>query len=204
MKLMIIIYEMQRNQVLEAIENRRSVRSYKPEPIPRDILNTIIEAGDMAPTGRNRQPWRFVVVEDPEFRRKLLLITLPKYQAVMERWKEMSPKLYELVKKSSRFAPEDPVYFSAPVILFVIGTEKSQTRITDCSLASQNIMLAAHSLGIGSCMVWFGRLGLTNVPEVVEALELKEGETLNEPIVLGYPDHYPDPPPKKPPVVKWI
>jgi len=52
------------NAVIEAIKKRRSVRSYESKPIPRDIINTIIEAGNEAPSAMNSQPWRFVVFED--------------------------------------------------------------------------------------------------------------------------------------------
>jgi len=190
------------NEVLKAIKNRRSVRSYKPDPIPRDVLNKIIEAGNMAPTGVNRQPWRFVVVEDPEFKRKLHQTAFKFFEGPL---KEKTPDVYKLWKwMQARY--EEPIYHSAPVILFVIGTATrwKDTEATDCALASQNIMLAACSLGIGSCMVGFGKMGLTDDPEIVEALELKEGETLYQPIVLGYPDHYPEPRRKKPPVVKLI
>ena len=190
------------NEVLEAIRNRRSVRSYKPDPIPRDVLKKIIEAGNMAPTGVRRQPWRFVVVENPEFKRKLRQTAFKFLEGPL---KEKTPDIYKTWKfMRSRF--EEPIYHSAPVILFVIGTATrwKDTEATDCALASQNIMLAACSLGIGSCMVGLGRMGLTDDPEIVEALELKEGETLYQPIVLGYPDQYPEPPRKKPPVVKWI
>ena len=190
------------NEVLEAIKNRRSVRSHKTDPIPRDILNKIIEAGNMAPTGVKRQPWSFVVVEDLEFKRKLCQAAFKFLEGSL---KEKMPDIYKTWKwMRSRF--EEPIYHSAPVILFVIGTATrwKDTEATDCALASQNIMLAAHSLGIGSCMVGFGIMGLADDPEIVEALELKESETLYQPIVLGYPDHYPEPPRKKPPVVKWI
>lgn len=191
------------NEVLEAIKNRRSVRSYKPDPIPRDILKKIIEAGNMAPTGVGKQPWRFVVVEDPEFKRKLSQVAFIFLKG------GGSPEIYKLLKyMQARY--EEPIYHSAPVILFVIGTAKAspthlkEAEAIDCALASQNIMLAACSLGVGSCMVGLGKEGLIDVPEVVEALELKENETLYLPIVLGYPDRYPEPPRKKPPVVKWI
>ena len=186
------------NEVLEAIRNRRSVRSYKPDPIPKEVLKKIIEAGNMAPTGVRRQPWRFVVVENPEFKRELRQATLKFLEGPLNE----IPKLWKFMR--SRF--EEPIYHSAPVILFVIGTATrwKDTEATDCALVSQNIMLAACSLGIGSCMVGLGRMGLTDDPEIVEALELKEGETLYQPIVLGYPDQYPEPPRKKPPVVKWI
>ncbi len=190
------------NKVLENIKNRRSVRSYKPDPIPRNMLKKIIEAGNMAPTGVGRQPWRFIVVENPEFQRKLRQEAFKCFEGPV---KEKNPKIYKLWEwMQTRY--EEPIYHSAPVILFVIGTATrwKDTEATDCALVSQNIMLAACSLGIGSCMVGFGRMGLTDDPEIVEALELKEGETLYQPIVLGHPDHYPAPPRKKPPVVKWI
>ncbi|MBI5875485.1 MAG: nitroreductase family protein [Deltaproteobacteria bacterium] len=60
------------NAVIEAIKKRRSVRAYDARPIPRDMLNTVIEAGNEAPSAMNSQPWRFVVVEDSEAKRKLL------------------------------------------------------------------------------------------------------------------------------------
>lgn len=201
------------NQVIEAIQKRRSVRSYKPDPIPSDILNTLIEAGNMAPTGLNRQPWRFVVVEDPEFRRKLQKEAFSNFQKRVEGWKETDPERYERWKeRETRWAEMgDPrgsgtsemIYFSAPVILFVIGTGKGVTEMADCSMVSHNIMLAAYSLGIGSCWVNLGNK-VTGNPGIVKALELKEGERLYGPIILGYPKVYPEPPPKKPPVAKWI
>ena len=191
------------NEVLENIKNRRSVRSYKPDPIPRDILKKIIDAGNMAPTGVGRQPWRFVVVEDPEFKRKLSQVAFIFLKG------GGSPEIYKLLKyMEARY--EEPIYHSAPVILFVIGTAKAspthlkKSEAIDCALASQNIMLAACSMGVGSCMVGLGSMGLKDDPKIVEALELKEEETLYLPIILGYPDRYPGPPRKKPPVVKWI
>jgi len=59
------------NDVIEAIKNRRSVRSYDARPVPRDLINKVIEAGNEAPSAMNSQPWRFVIVEDQEAKRKL-------------------------------------------------------------------------------------------------------------------------------------
>jgi nitroreductase len=70
-------------------------------------------------------------------------------------------------------------------------------------MACQNIMLVAESLGLGSCWVKFGSL-VTDNPEIVERLELKKDESIFGPSLLGYARESPQPPAKKPPVVKWI
>lgn len=188
------------NQVIEAIKKRRAVRSYKPDPIPRDVIKTIIEAGNEAPSAMNSQPWRFVVVEDKEIKRKLLQAALPNVQKILEPLKETNPERYEQIKK--RFAElKDPVYYSAPAILFVIGSGRYADY--SCPLACQNIMLAAYSLGAGSCWVAFGSL-ITDDAEIVKILELKNDEKIFGPILLGYPDVYPERPSKKEAVIKWV
>lgn len=97
----------------------------------------------------------------------------------------------------------DPIYYDAPAIIFVIGS--GMTRDFDTSMVCENIMLAARSLDIGSCWVYFGQLALDD-QEVRNALELREGENVYGPILLGYPrgGKFPAPPPKKDAVIKWM
>ncbi len=188
------------NEVLRAIAERRSVRAYKPMKIPREVINTIIEAGNQAPSGMNSQPWRFVVVEDVEFHKKLLEAAIPNAKRILENIKTTNPERYKLIMKRYEEL-EDPIYYSAPAIIFVIG--RGTYADLSCPLACENMMLAAHSLGLGSCWVQFGSLVIED-EEVKEALELKEGEKIFGPIVFGYPKEVPEPPDKKPPVVKWV
>ena len=202
------------NEVIEAIKNRRSVRSFKPDIIPRDVIEVIIEAGNHAPSrgrmeqgGITFQPWRFVVVEDLEFRLKLVQTTLPIWKQSIEGMKEFQPEMYENVMKQyeTMNEPKDMVYHSAPVIIFVIGPNDYAV---SCALACENIMVAATSLGLGSCYVGFGSM-VTGNPDVVEALELTEGERIYGPIVLGYPEEESSVlagigQEKKDPKVKWI
>jgi nitroreductase len=188
------------NEVIEAIKRRRSVRLYDDRPVPRDIINTILEAGNEAPSAMNSQPWRFVVVEDKETKRKLLRAALPNAKRILDRVKEVDQERYEMIKK--RYDElEDPVYYSAPAIVFVIGSGRYADH--SCPLACENMMLAAHSLGLGSCWVGFGAM-VTDDAEVRNILELKEDETIFGPIVLGYPKGHPERPFKKEPKVKWI
>jgi len=202
------------NPVIEAINNRRSIRDYEPKPIPRDVINTIIEAGNQAPfmSEKRFQPWRFVVVDDPEFKQKLVQTALPIWKNVMENMKETQPEIYETAMKlyEAMDEPKDLVYYSAPVIVFVIGPARNATC---CALACENIMLAATSLGLGSCYVGFGAM-VTGDADVVQTLGLKDDERIYGPILLGYPKDESSArvanalaslsPKKKESIIKWI
>jgi nitroreductase len=188
------------NPVIEAILKRRSVRSYESRPIPKDILEKLIECANEAPSGMNSQPWRFIVIEDEEMKKKLLRAALPNVKKFAESAKAANPERYEMIKK--RFEElKDPIYYSAPAIIFVIGSGPFAD--LSCPLACENMMLAAYSFGLGSCWVGFGSM-VTDNAEAVRALELKEGEKIFGPILLGYPKGETPRPPKKEAVVKWI
>jgi nitroreductase len=74
------------NPVIQAIRKRRSVRSYKPDPVPRDVIEAIIDAGNWAPTGLDQQCWRFAVVEGGLFRQELIEAALPTWKKAFDRW----------------------------------------------------------------------------------------------------------------------
>jgi nitroreductase len=204
------------NPVIEAIRNRRSVRSYKADPVPREMIEAIIDAGNWAPTGHNYQRWRFVVVEDNAFRQKLIAAALPTWKKAFDGWIDSQddylreyltrlfprclgwpPQPYEETMRQARDM-QDGMYWGAPVVIFCIGRAAQE-----CAMVCQNMMLTATSLGLGSCIVGFGSF-VTDDEEIVEALELKENEKIYGPVVAGYPEIYPEAPPKKPPIVKWI
>ncbi|MEW5801683.1 MAG: nitroreductase family protein [bacterium] len=184
--------------LIEAIMERRSVRFYEPKPVPRDIMQTIIQAGNLAPSGANAQQWRFVVVENEDFRKKLADLALPRYK----RWIENAPEQFKAMRAEIDAVAHDPVYYSAPAIVFIIGT--GMTADYDCPMVCENMMIAATSLGIGSCWVFFGQLVL-NDQEVRNSLGLVEGEKVYGPILLGYPkENLPERASKKDPVIKWL
>ena len=215
------------NPVIETIKKRQSVRLYEQKPIPKDLINTIIEAGNLAPStgdekeveegGKKRkitnyQPWRFVVVEDPEFKQKLYQTIEPIRSNFYEGMKKTMPEMYEQGMKlyEAMEEPKDLVFYSAPVILYVIGPPGNSI---GCAMVCENIMLAAVSLGLGSCYVGFGSMVMGNA-DVVQTLELKDGERIYGPVVLGYPKVDPSEsqvrslvelrPKKKEPMIKWI
>ncbi|TAN40056.1 MAG: nitroreductase family protein [Nitrospirae bacterium] len=188
------------NSVIDAIKKRRSVRAYEPAPVSRESLDLIIEAGNEAPSAMNSQPWRFVVVQDPAAKKKLLRAALPNAKKILDLVKDSDPERHAAIMKRLE-EQEDPVYYSAPAVIFVIGSGRYAEH--SCPLGCENMMLAAHSLGLGSCWVGFGSM-VADEPEIASLLDLQPQEKIYGPILIGRPKGYPDRPPKKTPVTKWV
>ena len=117
------------NDVLRAIQSRRSVRSFKSDPVPQEILDQIIEAGLYAPSGMGRQPAIILQITDPQVRDRLSRLN----GAIMGR--------------------EGDPFYGAPAVLVVLADRSVPTYLYDGSLVMGNLMLAAHSLGVSSCWV---------------------------------------------------
>ena len=118
------------NEVMNNILTRRSVRRYKPEPVERRLIDTVIEAGLYAASGMNRQSAIFIPVTDRALRDRLSAMNA----AVMGR------------------EGIDPFY-GAPAVIIVLADKTAPTYVYDGALAMGNMMLAAHSLGLASCWV---------------------------------------------------
>lgn len=116
---------------LELIQTRRSVRAYRPEAVPEDVLERILQAGTFAPTGMGKQSPVMVVVTDPDVRRKIAAMNA----AVMG-------------------ADRDP-YYGAPTIVLVLADPEIGTWVEDGSCVLATLMLAAHAQGVAS--VWVHR-----------------------------------------------
>ncbi len=158
------------------IQSRRSVRKFKPDMIPKEIIDQIIEAGLYAASGRNSQSPIILAITNKELRDKL---------------SKMNAKVFG----TSR----DPFY-GAPVVLVVLADKNAPTYVYDGSLAMGNMMLAAHSLGIGSCWIHRAKEEFDS-PEGKEILASLGIEGDYEGIghcILGYVDgDYPNPAPRK-------
>lgn len=134
------------SEVLDNIKTRRSVRNFKPDMIPEDILDKIIEAGTYAPTGRNMQSPIIIAVTN----------------------KEMRDRISEVNCQIGGWEKGFDPFYGAPVILIVLADKSAPNRVYDGSLVMENLMLAAHDLGIGSC--WIHR--------AKEEFEAEEGKNL--------------------------
>ena len=159
--------------VFEAIINRRSVRAFKQDPIPEELLNKVLEAARWAPSAGNLQARDYIIVRDPEIKRKLCEAAL-----------------------SQRFIEE------APLDLVVCANEersawkygargKELYCLLDAAAAVQNLLLAVHALGLGAC--WIGAF---HDEAVSKTLNLPRGIRPMAIIPMGYPDQTPRAPPR--------
>ena len=164
------------NDTLKTLMERRSVRSYKPDQIPEDVLEQILLAGEYAPSGMGMQSAVMVAVQDPETIRTLSRINA------------------EIMGTDG-----DPFY-GAPTVVVVLADRRRGTCVEDGSLVMGNLMNAAFSLGVDSC--WIHRARETYEAEEGKALLKKWG--LSEDYIgignciLGYSDQpLPQPKPRK-------
>ena len=116
---------------LEMIKTRRSTRSFKPDSVPEDLLDAVLEAGTYAPTGMNRQSPVIIAVSDKKYREKLSKLNA----AIMG-------------------VDKDP-YYGAPTVVLVLADPSANTFVEDGSCVLENLMLAAHACDLGS--VWVHR-----------------------------------------------
>ena len=163
------------NEVIKNIVERRSIKKYKNIPVEENLIDEIVMAGTYAPSGMNRQSPIILAITNQEVRNKIASINA----------KIMGTDI-------------DPFY-GAPVVLVVLADKNSPTHVYDGSLVMENMMLAAHSLGLGSC--WIHR--------AKETFETEEGKEILKNLgiegeyegiancILGYPDEVKEASPRK-------
>lgn len=135
----------------EIVKSRRSVRKFKPDPIPEEHLTKILRAASQAPTSGNQQPWKFLVVKD---RKKIDGLKEVCIQKSIERYKEgNNPSNEEIEQRQKRAEQYYGDYLSAPVYVIVLTDKNSQYpsyNHYDGPLAVANLILASRALGYGT------------------------------------------------------
>lgn len=130
--------------MLELILRRQSDRKYSDKPVEKEKLERIIEAGRMAPSACNAQPWKFIVVTEPDLRQKIAAASSAKILG-MNSFVNQAPVVIIIVREKPNFSSK------------VGGTIKNRDySLIDIGIASENVSLQATAEGIGSCMIgWF-------------------------------------------------
>ena len=183
-------------ELFEAIHSRRSIRRYRPEPVPQGLIVRLLEAACWAPSAHNRQPWRFTVIADAEVKERLARAMGARLRADLER-DGLPPEVIEkdVARSYVRIT-------GAPVVILVALTladmdvypdpRRSQAEWTmavqSVAMAVQNLLLAAHAEGLGACWMCAPLF----CPDAVKAaLDLPEDWQPQALITLGYPAEVP-------------
>lgn len=179
--------------VKEAIERRRSIRQFKPDPVPEEALDQILEAARLAPSASNRQPWRFQVIKDPALRQKLY-----EEASFGQRQLAQAPVLIVCGSELHTFLKGHPL--SPPGS--DLGAESEDWEqlkafLPDAhmntAIAIENMMLMATALGLGSCWtqrIRYGQMArILGWPRHIVVLSI---------LALGYPAEAPPPRPRIP------
>jgi nitroreductase len=146
-------------ELIEGLKTRRSIRQYKPDAVPPEAIVEMLEAGRWAPSAGNSQPWSFIVFSDPALKARVT-------------------KCFNF----GWFLDEAPVG-----IMVVVDPAGSSCAVQDGSLAAANLMLAAHSLGLGTCWI---NPGLDD-DGAMELLGVPKGKRMICVLSLGYPAESP-------------
>jgi len=143
---------------LEAIKTRRSIRRFKKGKVAPNILKEVLDAGRWAPSSRNSQPWKFILIVDEDLKRRIADATT-----------------------AGKFLAEAPLG-----IAITVNTKLTRHPVEDGAASTMNILLAAHALGLGAC--WIGSYGSSYEEEVKRLLGVPSDWILLSIIALGYPD----------------
>ena len=197
------------DDILAMMKTRRSIRRYKKKDVPDEFLEKIMEAGRWAPSGDNGQPWRFIVVRDPETKKAMGRIATEgsgrRFTAeyFTGRMQERFEGLKDPGKKAKAFQKLRTGVVSsflaeAPVIIVVCAKLDVWDVPYDAAMATQNMQLMAHALGLGTCVVVAPVSDMRDDIKTMKLLNVPHGYKIMAPLAIGYPDESPNPRPRLP------
>jgi nitroreductase len=163
--------------IMDIIKKRKSIRVYKDKPLPKDVINAILEAAKYAPTARNMQELEYKVITS---------------KTLMSR---LSEGLVEAIKKEGLPLKGPPgarpnFFYGAPLLIIVTAPKDNPWAATDAALAVQNIMLYATSVDLGTCFIGIVKL-IEKDKDTLQALHIADNMNIVAAVVCGYPDEDP-------------
>ena len=183
--------------IKETIYGRRAVRDYSAEAVDENTIRALIDAAVQAPSAMNQQPWSFCVVRD-----KAVLGTISREsKAHMLRHSPagLISHHFEEILNDTSF----DIFYRAPVLIVICAMGDIPWAVEDCSLAAQNLMLAARGAGLGSCWIGFAQ-NFLGTPEGKAALGLPPACKPVAPIIVGHPKAMPQPVARTAPDIRWV
>lgn len=167
------------NETLNTILKRRSTRQYTTEEVKQEDLDLILEAAVNSPSAMNSQPWHFTVVNDQAI-----------LQEISDAAKEVGKNHPDKQMQAMANNPHLHLFYKAPVAILISCKDDAPEGLLSCAAATENILLAAESLGLGSCWVQFVELLFATknpiADSILKKLAIPEGYSFNHAVVLGH------------------
>jgi nitroreductase/Pyruvate/2-oxoacid:ferredoxin oxidoreductase delta subunit len=195
--------EVDLNHCGQLIKSRRSIRWYQDRPVPREVIENIIDIARYAPTGHNDQGVRWLVVDTRDMLQQFEKIGADWMRDTINRDRQMAaafPSILKRIEAGYHFFLRD-----APVLVVVYSGESMFLSTTDCTIALSYFDLAAKSAGLGCCWAGFFMMAANSFPALKEALALPETHKVHGALMVGYPKYeYQRIPVRKPSQITWL
>ena len=172
----------------ELLMTRRSIRNFQDKDVPLELIKKTIKDSCLAPSSGNGQPWRFVIVKNREWIKRLSDESKKNLLSYLNENPDAPIRRYEKTLKDKKFN----VFYNAPCLVYILGPRSVHSVYVDCALAACYFMFSAAAQGLGTC--WVGLGGNIRNPETCRAIGIPEDCHIVAPIVLGYPRKVPPPP----------
>lgn len=185
-------------EVKQALYQRRSVRQYTAEPLERTVVEELLDAAVQAPSATNSQPWAFAVLRGAE---TLETISTAAREFLLPQISDDHP----LSKYRAALGnPKFNLFYGAGTLVLIFAKPNTLHGFGDCCLAAQNLMLAAHDRGLGSCWIGFATDYLNQTAQK-ERFGIPADYELVAPIIVGRPARVSAAIAKNPPeIVNWL
>jgi nitroreductase len=179
----------------ELLQKRRSIRDFQDREVPPELAREIIQDACLAPSAGNGQPWKFIVIHNRDWIRRLSEESKKNNLSQIEKDPNSPMKKYEARLRDKDFN----VFYNAPCLVYIAGSRDVRSLAVDCALAACYFMFAATARGLGTCWVALG--AELRDPLILKAVGLPESSRIVAPIILGYPKSVPAAPGRNAPEI---
>lgn len=162
------------NDIIKNIKERRSTRKFKEEQIKDGELEVIIEAGIYAPSAHNQQPWHFTIIQNKDIISEI-------NEESKKAMKEHSDKWIAKLGNNEKF----DIHYNSPTVIVVSEKKDCYSKSVNASAATQNMLLSAESIGVGSCWIGFSKFYLAQ-EDKIKKLNIPDGYEPQYTVALGY------------------
>lgn len=200
--------EFDTSNLVNLMRSRRSCRNYKEKQVSLDVLEDLVKVGITAPSATNSQLWTFTILQNRQKVLDLGTACLGYFKGLNKMaekahmrfiakifMKDILAQYYENYYQSVKEAVDlfenekvDRLFHGAPAAILVGSEPGASCPVEDAMLASQNIMLAAHSMGLGTCLIGFAVEAIKHKPLIKETMNIPSKEKIHSVIAIGYPD----------------